>query len=138
MRRPDGRGGRASGNVRNPQRPRRRDVVPRDDAFGRLRACVRGGRAPAGREVGHDRRLVEGDRLALDDGDGALRALAEAGAQAVAQGVGGEARLPVDERDGALGAGRDALAAAVALRLVDLDDLPEHGGALIARRGGPA
>jgi len=90
------------------------------------------GRAPPGP---FDRRLVEGGRLALDHLQRALRTLAQASTQAVAEDVADEPRLAVDEGDGALGAGGDALAAAVAARLVDLHDLADHSAPLIARAG---
>jgi hypothetical protein len=76
------------------------------------------------RQVDLDRGLVEGGGLAPHDGDGVLGALAEAGAQPVAIGVADQARLAVDDRDHPLGAGHHAVTAAVAPRLVDLDDLP--------------
>ena len=67
--------------------------------------------------------FVEGGGLALLDGDGVLRAVAQAGAQAVAVDFTHQAGLAVDHRDRTLGAARHALAAAVALRLVDPDHL---------------
>jgi hypothetical protein len=51
-----------------------------------------------------DRRLVELLRLTLFDGDGTLGAFAEARPQSVAQVLGHESRLAVDDLDGALSA----------------------------------
>jgi hypothetical protein len=82
-----------------------------------------------------DRLLVEGVGLALGDADRAARTLSEAGAEPVAQPVGGELRLPVLDVERALGAGRDAVAAAVAERLVDFHDLANHEGGFSHERG---
>ena len=73
-------------------------------------------------------------RLALDHRQRAGRALAEARPQAVAEHVRHQARLAVDHLEGALGAGRHALAAAVAECFVNLDDVSErhHGMILYA------
>ena len=73
-----------------------------------------------------DRLLVELVRLALLDGDRALRALAQARAEAVAVALADQPRLAVHDLDRALGAGVRALAAAGALRLVNLHNLSLH------------
>jgi len=72
--------------------------------------------------------LVERLGRPLLDGDRALGTLAEARPEAVAVDVADEPRLPVHERERALVAGRQAVAAAVAERLVDADDLPRRAG----------
>jgi hypothetical protein len=77
----------------------------------------------AGREVALHRLLVERRRLALLDHDRVLRAVAQAGAEAVAVTVVDQAGLPVDDLDRAFRAGRDAEPATVAL----LFDEPDHG-----------
>jgi len=86
------------------------------------------GRAEVGhlRQVSLDGGLVELVGVTFGDRDGALGALAQAGAQAVAEVVRQQARLAADDLDGALGAGRHAVAAAVAEVLVDVHDLA-HG-----------
>ena len=73
-----------------------------------------------------DRSLVVGCRLALHERDGAGRARGQTVAQPVAIVVAQQARLALHQADGALMARRDAQAAAVAGRFVDLDDLPQH------------
>ncbi len=83
------------------------------------------------RDVVVDGFLVEVVGVALLDRDGALRALAQAGAQPVAEVVGQQHGLAADDLDGALGAGRHAVATAVAQVLVDVHDLPHsHGRSL--------
>ena len=67
--------------------------------------------------------LVEFVGLALDDLQGPRGALAQAGAQAVAEHVLNELCLAVDDPDGPFRTGRHTLAAAVAEVLVDFDDL---------------
>ena len=93
---------------------------------------LRGWRLMVGRLAAHgfqvllNRLLVELIRIPLDDPDGVLGTVAEAGPEAVAEVVGGEDRLAVHDADGALGADRDAEAAAVALLFVDLYDFSDH------------
>ena len=79
-----------------------------------------------GHDVGHDLFFVIGLGFALLDMDGAQRAGADAGAQAVAEEVGDQAGLAVDELQGAFGAIGQALAAAVADLVVNADDLSFH------------
>ncbi len=80
------------------------------------------------RKVDHNGVLVEPVGVALDDRDGADVAVSDAGAETVAVAVADELRLAVNELNGTLGAGRDAITAPVAEFLVDLDDLT-HGHA---------
>jgi len=77
-------------------------------------------------DVGHDLPFVVGCGFAFLDGDRALRAMAEARAQTVATEVADEPSLAVNELDGALWAGGNAVTTAVALLSVYLDDLPFH------------
>ena len=70
--------------------------------------------------------LVELVRFALLDGDGVHGALTQAGPQAVAEVVGGQHRLAVDDGDGPLGAGGYAVPAAVTFIRVDLYDFSQH------------
>jgi hypothetical protein len=65
------------------------------------------------------------ERLALPAGDrdGALRAVAETGAETVTVGVADQARGAIDDLDRAFGAGSDAVPAAVAQFLVNLHDV---------------
>jgi len=68
-----------------------------------------------------------GLRLALLDLGDALRAVAQAGAEAIAEEVAHQPRLAVDHLDCPLRAVGYAEAAAVALFMVNLDDFPLHG-----------
>ena len=99
----------------------------RTSGVGRRQAAPRGA---SGKVLSH-RFLAEGIGLALDDADRVLRALAEAGPQAVAVGLGREPGLAVADFDRALGAGRHALSATVTLFFVDFDDFTlGHDGML--------
>ena len=89
-------------------------------------------RAPGGLvlrpgEVLLDGLFVERLCLAFLDGDGVLGALAEAFAEPVAVDLADEPGHPVDDLERALGARGDALAAAVALLFIYVDDLPRRG-----------
>jgi hypothetical protein len=70
--------------------------------------------------------LIEGIRFPLFDGKGALRALADAGAQAVAENIAHQFGLAVDDFNGFFGAARHAQTAAGALFFIDFDDLAFH------------
>ena len=75
--------------------------------------------------------LIDGDfvelvGLALFDGDGILRAVAEACPKPVAEILGHQFRLAVDDLDGAFGTGGHTAAAAVAFIFIDLDDFTHH------------
>jgi hypothetical protein len=84
-------------------------------------------RSPAGfRQVLFHSDFVEFVGLALDYFDGVLGALAEAGAEPVAEVVGREHSLAVYHLDGPFGAGGDAESATVAFVLVDLNNFPDH------------
>jgi hypothetical protein len=63
-------------------------------------------------------------RHPLDHMEGVIRALSQAGPQAVAEFIGHDPGLSVDNLQGALRAGGDAEPAAVAFVFVDLNDLP--------------
>jgi hypothetical protein len=67
--------------------------------------------------------LVKCLRLALLDGQSPLGADGKARSQAVAEAIADHAGLSAQKLDGSLGAGGDALPAAVAQGFVDLDDL---------------
>jgi len=69
--------------------------------------------------------LVERVRLPLYDAQGALGAISQAGSQAVAETVLDHLCLSASDLYRSLGAGQYALAASIALRFVDLDDLPD-------------
>ena len=68
--------------------------------------------------------LIEIGRLALDDGQGAGRALAKAGAKPVAQHVGGQFGLAVDDAERPFDTRWHALTAAIAEFFVYFDDVP--------------
>ena len=74
------------------------------------------------RDVGHDPALVVGLGLPLRQRDGPFRAVADAGAKAVAEKVAHQPHLSVDDLQGAFGTVGEAQAAAGALLLVDCDD----------------
>jgi hypothetical protein len=81
-----------------------------------------------GRRRHHERR-----GLPLDDPDGSLRALAEAGSEAVAERVGDQPGLAVDDPYRPLVTRGDTIAAPVAQLLDDLHDLPHrHEGLLFS------
>jgi hypothetical protein len=87
-----------------------------------------GGRLGPGKaEVFFHGLLVEFGGGALLDEDGVLGAVAEAGAEAVAEVVGEESGLAVDDPDRPFGTSRNAEAAAVALVFVDFYDVAIHG-----------
>ena len=73
--------------------------------------------------VGHHLSLVVGLGLAFFDRDGALRTMPKAGPQAVAQEFAHQPGFAVDQLDRPLRTVGNAVAAAVALFLVDPDDL---------------
>jgi len=83
-----------------------------------------------------DNRLVELDRLTLLDRESPLGTLAETGSETVTVHVGHELGLSVDDLEGAFVTSGNAEAAAVALRLVDPDDLAFHGVAPLLTSGG--
>jgi hypothetical protein len=70
--------------------------------------------------------LIKFISFALDDVKGVFRALADAGAQAVAEIVRHHFGLAVNDPDGAFGAGDNALAAAGAAFFIYLYDLSFH------------
>ena len=65
------------------------------------------------------RQLIKLIGLALFDTDGVHRAFAQTGPQSVAQVLGRQHRLAVDDGDGPFGAGGYSLAAAVAFIRID-------------------
>jgi len=71
--------------------------------------------------------FIKGVGLALFNGDGSQWAFAEAGAQSVAEFVGSQNSLAVDDGDGSFGAGWYALSASVAFIGVDFYDISQHG-----------
>ncbi len=73
-----------------------------------------------------DRLLIEILRVPLHDGQGAGGAAAYARPQSIAETVADDMRLAIAELDGALRAVHDALATAVAQLPVDIDDLASH------------
>jgi len=79
-----------------------------------------------GQDVLQGPSLVVGGRLPHLDLDGPLRALADAGPQAVAGDLRDEPRLAVDHLQGPLGATAGAETAAIALRFENPDDLAFH------------
>ena len=83
--------------------------------------------------------FVEGVGFTLNDLEGPCRAMTETGAETVALDVAHQLRLAVNDRDGALGARRNAVAAAVAQRFVDLNDFPNRHSSflryLVAQHG---
>jgi hypothetical protein len=66
------------------------------------------------------RRFVEFIGLPAFDSDGSLRAVAKAGPQSVAKAIRYQTSLAVDYLNSSLGAGRDTIAAAVALLFIDM------------------
>jgi hypothetical protein len=76
-----------------------------------------------GRQVFFHCDLVKLIGLTLFNGDSALGTLAQAGAQAVTQILRRQYRFSVDHGDGTLGAGRYALATAVAFILINFYNL---------------
>jgi hypothetical protein len=85
------------------------------------------GRGPAAlyRVFGNGR-LVEFIGFANLDMDGVLGAVAETGAQPIAEIVGYQARLAIDNLNGAFRAGRNTETATVAFVLVDVNDISFH------------
>ena len=77
--------------------------------------------------------LVIGGRLPLLKGDGIGMTGGQAVAQTVAVMLVHQLRLAVHQTDGALVTGVDTGPAAVALLLVDMDDLADHGHDLLVR-----
>jgi hypothetical protein len=77
-------------------------------------------------EVLFNRRLIKLLSIPLDDGDGILRAVAETGAETIAEIISREPGLAVDNSDGPFGAGRHAHSAAVAFFFVNLDNFSDH------------
>jgi len=90
-----------------------------------VRAVSRGRLALASQVLFH-RSLVKGVGIALLDADGILGAFTQAGPQAVAEVIGSQHRLAVDDLDGPLGAGGNTQAATVALVRVDLHNFSQH------------
>jgi hypothetical protein len=87
-----------------------------------------GGRlGPGNTEVFFHGLLVEFGGGALLDEDGVLGAVAEAGAETVAEVVGQKSGLAVDDPDRPFGAGGYAEAAAVALVFIYFYDVAIHG-----------
>jgi hypothetical protein len=78
------------------------------------------------RQVFCHRLLVELLGLPLDDRDGVLGAFTQAGAQPIAEVVGGEDRLAVNDPYGPFGAGRDTEPASVTSILIYPNDLSDH------------
>jgi hypothetical protein len=76
-------------------------------------------------------RLIEIIGIPLDDGDGVLGTVTEAGTETVAEVIGSKSRLAVDDGDGPFGAGRHAQSAAVAFFFVNLDNFSDHGMLLL-------
>jgi hypothetical protein len=66
-----------------------------------------------------NRGLIKAVRLPLDDPYRILRALSETGSETVAEVVGGQNRLAVDNRDRPFGAGRNAESTAVTFVRID-------------------
>ena len=79
-----------------------------------------------GRDIGHDAHLVIGFGLTFFDADGAQRAGADAGAQSVAEKVGDQPGLVVDELQRPFGTIGQALSAAIAYVLVNENDISFH------------
>jgi hypothetical protein len=80
-----------------------------------------------------DRGFIEFVRFPLDDPDCILVTFAEAGAQPVAQVIGGESCLAVDDSNRPFGAGGDAEAAAVAFAVIYLNYFPDHIHSVVRR-----
>jgi hypothetical protein len=77
-------------------------------------------------EVLFDSRLIKLRGIPLDDGDGILRAVAETGAETIAEVISREPCLAVDNGDGAFGAGRHAQSATIAFFFVNLNNFSDH------------
>jgi hypothetical protein len=73
-----------------------------------------------------DRLFVEGFRFPHFDAEGPLRTLPQACPEPIAQLVGDQLGLAVNDLEGTLVAGRNAHAATVTFLLVDDDDLSGH------------
>jgi hypothetical protein len=73
-------------------------------------------------EVVFHRLLVKRISFPLDDLEGVLRAVAEAGPKPIAVDITDQFGLAVDNGDGAFGARRHAISAPIAELFVDLDD----------------
>jgi hypothetical protein len=82
-----------------------------------------------------DRLGIKVGCLALLHRDRSLRAFSQAGTEAVAVCIAYESGLTVADLDGPFGAGRNALAAAVALLLIDSDYFT-HSHRLLLRLAG--
>jgi CHASE2 domain-containing sensor protein len=82
---------------------------------------------PGADDVLHDLALAVRLGLALLDPDGAHRAFADAGPQPIAEQVADQARLAIDQLQGALGTVGNAIPAAVAQLRVDVNDPAFHG-----------
>lgn len=83
-------------------------------------------------DVGHDPPFVVGLGLAFLNGNRVLRTMAKARTQTVAAEIANESGLAINELDGALRTGGNAVAAAIAPLLVYLDNLPFHAPTLDA------
>jgi hypothetical protein len=70
--------------------------------------------------------LIELLRIPLDDGDGIPGAVAETGAESVAEVVCGQPGLAVNDGNGPFGARGDAEPASVAFFFVNLNNFPDH------------
>ena len=90
-----------------------------DGRFGRSRLRRVSGRGDGG--------FVELFSFAALDPNCAARAMTEAGAHAVAEAIGDQASLSVDDPQGALGTSWNAKAAAVAQFLINGDHFSQHG-----------
>jgi hypothetical protein len=77
-------------------------------------------------EVLFNSRLIKLLRIALDNGDGILGAVAETGAETIAEIISRELCLAVDNGDGSFGAGRHAHSATVAFFFVNPDNFSDH------------
>jgi hypothetical protein len=61
--------------------------------------------------------------LALDDSEGIIGAFSQTGSQPIAEFLRNQSGLTVDDLDGSLSAGRDALLATITFFFIDLNDL---------------
>jgi hypothetical protein len=84
-------------------------------------------------EMIFDSNLIKFIRLAFYYGDGIERTISQAGAEAVAEVVGNQARFAVDNLDGTLGTGWHAESAAVAFLFIDFNHFANHIGFLLNR-----
>jgi hypothetical protein len=76
--------------------------------------------------VRFSRDFIKLRRLTFLDADCVLGALTEAGAETITVDLTDQARLAVNDPEGAFGARRNAESTAITLFLVNLDDFPFH------------